>query len=132
MNIRLEWQLRVSLKMMAFMRTLNSESAAIFHLRFNDLTVLFHVVFGDPLSNYVQIRFWPLILLYEEIKDSCKPHRLIVVVCRYMMIYNLELTVHVLSQRPPTSRGKASIAPGKSCDILGCESRPHQKGTHAA
>jgi hypothetical protein len=50
MNIRLEWQLRVSLKMMTFMCMLNSESAAIFRSRFNDLTVLFHIGFGDAVG----------------------------------------------------------------------------------
>ena len=57
MNIRLEWQLQVLLKMTTFTRMLRSESAAIFRLRFNDFTVLFHIGFGDGLSNYVWIRF---------------------------------------------------------------------------
>jgi hypothetical protein len=50
MNIRLEWQLRVSLKMMTFMCMLKSESAAIFRSGFNDLTVLFHIGFGDAVG----------------------------------------------------------------------------------
>ena len=58
MNIRLEWQLQVLVKMMTFMHTLNSESTAIFCLRFNDLTVLFHIGFWDALSNYIWIRFY--------------------------------------------------------------------------
>ena len=39
------------------MHTLNSEPAAIFCLRFNDPTVLFHIGFEDALSNYTWIRF---------------------------------------------------------------------------
>ena len=39
------------------MCTLDSESTTIFHLRFNDLTVLFHIGFWDTLSNYIWIKF---------------------------------------------------------------------------